>query len=71
MSLWSDLVLLPAPGHGWATHFAAPDEATRAVTAALDGERPAGYRCACPAPAPEAPLREGVPVRAGNGPSTN
>ncbi|MFF8618208.1 hypothetical protein [Streptomyces sp. NPDC015350] len=58
----ADLVLLPAPGHGWGTYFAALDEATRAVAAALDGERPAGCRCACPVPAPEAPLREGVPV---------
>ncbi|MFJ8300160.1 hypothetical protein ACIQ9R_30300 [Streptomyces sp. NPDC094447] len=57
-----DLVLLPAPGHGWAEYFAAVDEATRAVAAALGGEQPTGYRCACPVPAPDVSLREGVPV---------
>ncbi|MEU3077797.1 radical SAM/SPASM domain-containing protein [Streptomyces laurentii] len=57
-----DLVLLPAPGHGWAEYFAAVDEATRAVAAALGGERPTGYRCACPVPAPDVSRREGVPV---------
>ncbi|MFD6247810.1 radical SAM protein [Streptomyces roseolus] len=57
-----DLVLLPTPGHGWAEYFAAADQATRAVAAALGGERPTGYRCACPVPAPDVSLREGVPV---------
>ncbi|MFD4374805.1 radical SAM protein [Streptomyces sp. NPDC058486] len=57
-----DLVLLPSPGHDWGSYFAAVDKATRIVAGALGHERPTSYGCACPVPAPETPLHDGVPV---------
>ncbi|MGX1760475.1 radical SAM protein [Streptomyces lydicus] len=48
-----DLILLPAPEHGWSSYFAAVDTATHALVSALADQTPAGERgCACPTPQP-------------------
>ncbi|MFD6347787.1 SPASM domain-containing protein, partial [Streptomyces roseolus] len=55
-----DLVLLPTSGYSWTAYFAAVDEATRILTAALDHERPTGYGCACTLPSQKASAPEGA-----------